>query len=39
MAEPLTAGDAFEVTAGDDLPPEFTISAGVSTELLLWCLD
>lgn len=39
MAEPLTAGDAFEVTAGDDLPPEFTVSAGVPTELLLWTFD
>jgi redox-sensitive bicupin YhaK (pirin superfamily) len=39
MAEPLVAGDAFEVTAGEDLSPEFTISAGVPTELLLWCFD
>ncbi|WP_170225289.1 pirin family protein [Nocardioides albertanoniae] len=40
MAEPLAAGDAYEITAdeGAESTP-FTISAGVPTELLLWCFE
>jgi quercetin 2,3-dioxygenase len=35
LAEPLAAGDAFEVTGDHDL----TVTAGVPTQLLVWSFD
>src|SRR3569623_90121 len=35
LAEPLSAGDAFEVTGEHDL----TVTAGVPTQLLVWSFD
>lgn len=39
LAEPLAAGDAYEITAGSDAEDPVTVAAGVSTELLLWSFD
>ncbi|MFT4084187.1 MAG: pirin family protein [Nocardioides sp.] len=41
LAEPLAAGDAFEITAEPDsaATPEIEVTAGVPTELLLWTFD
>jgi hypothetical protein len=35
LAEPLSAGDAFEVTGEHDL----TVTSGVPTQLLVWSFD